>query len=139
MEFEINNLEELRQAAEQVLTFGSSSRVYLFYGEMGAGKTTLIKVICRQLGVDGSTSSPTFSIVNEYEGESGPIYHFDLYRLQKPEEAYDLGYEEYLWSGHYCFVEWPEKAESSWPPDAVYVHIHEINAGIRKVSLEKYS
>ncbi len=139
MEFEIDNLEGLDQAASQVLAFGGNSRVYLFYGEMGAGKTTLIKVLCQQLGVEGNTSSPTFAIVNEYQGNSGAIYHFDLYRLQKAEEAYDLGYEEYLWSGQYCFVEWPEKAENSWPADAVIVHIREADAGIRKITLEKYS
>src|SRR5690606_36136420 len=95
----------------------------LFYGPMGAGKTTLIKAICGQLEVTDATASPTFSIVNEYTTPRGPVYHFDFYRIKSEQEAFDLGYEEYFYSGNYCFVEWPEKIAGLLPPDAVSVRI----------------
>lgn len=100
------------------------NRVFCFYGEMGAGKTTFIKEICRALGVSDTTSSPTFAIVNEYltnDGES--IYHFDFYRIEKLEDAYEIGVEDYLYSGNYCFIEWAENIETLVQPDFVKVHI----------------
>lgn len=117
----VKDLSRLPAAAEQLLAEAGENRIFLFYAEMGAGKTTLIKTICKQLGVQENVSSPTFSIVNEYESPSGPIYHFDFYRLKHEQEAYDLGYEEYFYSGNYCFVEWPEKIENLLPEDAILI------------------
>src|SRR5690606_3148186 len=99
-------------------------RVWLFYGEMGSGKTTLIKALCAQLGVRDGMSSPTFSIVNEYLAADGrKVYHFDYYRIKSEAEAYDIGSEEYFYSGDMCFIEWPEKIPSLIPADRAEVHI----------------
>ena len=95
----------------------------LFSGEMGAGKTTLIKALCEHLGVKDEVSSPTFSLVNEYNSNVGTIYHFDLYRIQSEEELYDIGYEDYFFSGYLCLVEWPEMAETMLPEKHVLVNI----------------
>ena len=101
----------LNHVAHDIIEHLTDSKIILFYGEMGAGKTTLIKEICKQLGVTDTMSSPTFSIVNEYHTSSNKtIYHFDLYRIKNTEECLDLGMEEYLFSGNYCFIEWPEVA-----------------------------
>lgn len=116
MEIAVNNLQELDLAAEQILTRFPNDRVFLLYGDMGAGKTTLINALCRALDVSDITSSPTFSIVNEYNSVHGPIYHFDFYRLKNEEEALDMGYEEYFYADAYCFVEWPEKIANLLPP-----------------------
>jgi tRNA threonylcarbamoyladenosine biosynthesis protein TsaE len=101
-------LEDIRTISNQVLSAAGAQKIFLFHGEMGAGKTTLIKAICNALGTDENISSPTFSIVNEYLIPKGKIYHFDFYRLKNPTEALDMGYEEYFYSGEYCFIEWPE-------------------------------
>jgi tRNA threonylcarbamoyladenosine biosynthesis protein TsaE len=112
----INTLSELPSAAKQIIASLGSQKVVAFYGEMGSGKTTLIKAICEELGVSGNVSSPTFSIVNEYRSAKGEkIYHFDFYRLNSVGEAYDLGYEEYFYSKAYCFIEWPEKIAELMP------------------------
>lgn len=112
----LNNLSELPALAKQMLKSFGNQKVIAFYGEMGAGKTTVIKALCEELGVTDTVNSPTFSIVNEYRGAGGQkIYHFDFYRLKSPMEAYDLGYEEYLYSKAYCFIEWPEKLEELMP------------------------
>jgi tRNA threonylcarbamoyladenosine biosynthesis protein TsaE len=112
----LNNLFELPALAKQMLRSFGNQKVIAFYGEMGAGKTTIIKALCEELGVTDTVSSPTFSIVNEYRGAGGQkIYHFDFYRLKTPLEAYDMGYEEYLYSKAYCFIEWPEKLEELMP------------------------
>lgn len=112
----INNLSELPEAAKKLIKSFDGSRVVAFYGEMGSGKTTLIKAICEELGVKGNISSPTYSIVNEYMSAKGiKIYHFDFYRLKSVDEAYDLGYEDYFYSKAYCFVEWPEKIAELLP------------------------
>jgi tRNA threonylcarbamoyladenosine biosynthesis protein TsaE len=112
----LNDLSELPALAKKMLQSFSNQKVIAFYGEMGAGKTTIIKALCDELGVTDTVSSPTFSIVNEYRGARGQkIYHFDFYRLKSPLEAYDLGYEEYLYSKAYCFIEWPEKLEELMP------------------------
>ena len=104
------NLEELNSIAKQILDYTPSHKRFAFYGEMGVGKTTLIKALSLQLGVIGIVSSPTFSIVNEYQAdENTKIYHFDFYRIEDEEEVFDIGYEEYFFSNAYCFIEWPEK------------------------------
>lgn len=135
IEITVKNLSELPEAATQILEEAKGNRIFLFYANMGMGKTTLIKGICKQLGVDENVSSPTFSIVNEYEAEGKKIYHFDFYRLKEEQEAFDLGYEEYFYSGNYCFVEWPEKIENLLPEDAVSVYIKGNNEDERTISL----
>lgn len=135
----IESLETIRKTArefiETVIKQGRG-RVFLFYGSMGAGKTTFIRAICEELGVEESVNSPTFAIVNEYRtGEGDPIYHFDFYRINKEEEAYDFGYEDYFYSGDLCFVEWPEKIENLLPEDAVTVSITELPDGTREVAV----
>ncbi len=106
-------LEQLPEVAAELLQFASSQKIFCLHGEMGAGKTTFVKELSKTLGVSDEVQSPTFSIVNEYTAASGdPVFHFDFYRLKSLEEAYDIGYEDYVFSGHYCFIEWPEKVES---------------------------
>ena len=118
------SLSELKAAAAELLSACGGVNVWLFSGEMGAGKTTLIKAVCEALGVKGTMSSPTFSIVNEYDREGGgTVYHFDFYRLKNEQEAYDLGAEEYFDSGKYCFIEWPEKIPSLVPRQHVEIKI----------------
>ena len=110
MEIKINSLAEINMAAKQFIENMGESKVFAFYGKMGAGKTTFIKAICEELGVDDVITSPTFAIVNEYQssttGES--IFHFDFYRIKKLDEVYDMGYEDYFYGGSLCFLEWPE-------------------------------
>ncbi len=136
MEIKIDNLENIKAAAQQFVDNMGNNRVFAFYGKMGAGKTTFIKAICECLGVDDVITSPTFAIVNEYSSaESGQvIYHFDFYRIKKLEEVYDMGYEEYFDSGNPCFIEWPELIESLLPEDAVKVNIEEQEDGSRVVT-----
>ena len=101
--------EEIQQAAAQFVSAMGTSTVFAFYGKMGAGKTTFIKALCHELGVTDTVNSPTFAIVNEYEDATGnPVYHFDFYRIKKLSEAYDMGCDEYFYSGNPCFIEWPE-------------------------------
>ena len=120
----INNLSELPSAAKQLLQAYPDKKIFAFYGEMGAGKTTFIKAICETLGVSDSISSPTFSIVNEYQLAKGEkIFHFDFYRIKLLNEAYDMGYEDYFYAGAYCFIEWPEKIEELLPENYVKVAI----------------
>ena len=116
-------LPDIGSVAKSVID-EADSRILLFYGEMGSGKTTLIKEIAAQLGVKDLTNSPTFSLVNEYAtGEGGRMYHFDFYRIEREEEAYDIGLEEYLDSGDWCLIEWPEKVENLLPLDSVVIRI----------------
>lgn len=117
-------LQKLPQVAAELIERFSGHRLFAFYGQMGAGKTTLIQAICRHLGSSDHVTSPTFAIVNEYNSSAGfPIFHFDFYRIRKLEEVYDLGYEDYFFGGNYCLVEWPEKIESLLPDDMVTVMI----------------
>ncbi len=124
MKFLLNNLSDIESVAKKFVENMGSRRVFAFYGEMGAGKTTFIKAICNTLGVTETITSPTFAIVNEYAIEGGdPIFHFDFYRIKDIDEAYDFGYEDYFYSGHLCFIEWPQLVESLLPKDVVKVQI----------------
>lgn len=136
MEIKITSLETIEQAAKDFVNSMGDNTVFAFHGEMGAGKTTFIKAICEVLGVDDVINSPTFSIVNEYRADSGElIYHFDFYRINKEEEAFDFGYEDYFYSGAICFIEWPEKITSLLPHDTVNVNITEGEDGARTVQI----
>jgi len=116
------NLEQLNSIAKQILDYTSTHKKFAFYGEMGVGKTTLIKALSLQIGVTDVVSSPTFSIVNEYQAdEYTKIYHFDFYRIEDEKEAYDMGYEEYFFSNAYCFIEWPEKIPNLIEEDMVQI------------------
>ena len=137
MVIEVKNLEALAQAAQQVLNKYTQERIFLFYGQMGAGKTTFINELCQTLGVLDHTSSPTFSIVNEYDSTSGTIYHFDFYRLKNEVEALDMGYEEYFYSGAYCFVEWSEKIPNLIPDNHLKIYINTNEDLSRTIRVEK--
>ena len=135
---QISDLNAVRKSAGLLLNHFPDERVFALYGKMGAGKTTLIKAICRELGSKDNITSPTFALINEYTTFSGTlIYHFDFYRIKKLEEAYDLGYEDYIYSGNYCFIEWPEMIESLLPEGIVKVRITESEEGARLVEAEK--
>ena len=138
MEIKIISLDNIREAAKQFIAAMEDNTVFAFYGKMGAGKTTFIKAICEELGVTDVINSPTFAIVNEYRSdETGElIYHFDFYRIKKLDEVYDMGYEDYFYSGALCFIEWPELVEEVLPGDAVKVIIEEMEDGIRSIRLE---
>ena len=138
MEITIQNIEHISEAARQFVACIGSHTVFAFYGKMGAGKTTFIKAVCEELGVEDVITSPTFAIVNEYQMTSSPftIYHFDFYRIKKLEEVYDMGYEEYFYSGALCFIEWPELIEDLLPEDAVHVSIEEQADGSRTIKVE---
>lgn len=119
------SLEDLGAVATELIGLLKTQKVVLFFGHMGAGKTTFINTVCKTLKVVGETNSPTFSIVNEYQTEKDEvIYHFDFYRLKSEIEAYDLGYEDYLYSGNICLIEWPEKIANLLPEDAIEFHIN---------------
>lgn len=129
---EIKGVEEYPQAAIQFIRQMGNSRIFAFYGNMGAGKTTFIKSICEAMGVQDTINSPTFAIVNEYEdAETNTIYHFDFYRIKDIAEVYNMGYEEYLYSNAYCFIEWPELIEELLPEETVKVYIEEKENGTR--------
>ena len=118
------NLESIPSVAKQILEYASPHKKFVFYAKMGVGKTTLIKELSLQLGVTDVVSSPTFSIVNEYlTKQNGSIYHFDFYRLEKEQEAFDMGYEEYFFNNDYCFIEWPEKIPTLIEDDMVVIKI----------------
>lgn len=132
----IFSLEEINQTAQQIIS-KNPSKIILFNGAMGAGKTTLIKALAKNLGVSSATSSPTFSLVNEYEAQNGQlIYHFDVYRLKNEAEAYDMGIDEYLYSGEWCFIEWAEKIPSLIPQQHSVITIQTLPNGKRQVSLQ---
>ncbi|MGN7203587.1 tRNA (adenosine(37)-N6)-threonylcarbamoyltransferase complex ATPase subunit type 1 TsaE [Pedobacter sp. SAFR-022] len=137
MNIQINSQEDLKSAARQLLEFAAAEKIFLFEGDMGAGKTTFIKVICEALGVDDLVSSPTFSIVNEYLAKDGKIYHFDFYRIKDLQEAYDIGYEEYFYSGDRCLIEWPERIALLIPEHHVKVDIQVTGPEQRLISLSK--
>jgi tRNA threonylcarbamoyladenosine biosynthesis protein TsaE len=131
----VAGLNELDKAASTILNDIGEHRVVALFGKMGAGKTTLIKAFCNHLGVDDVVSSPTFALVNEYLAQSGePLFHFDFYRIESIEEVYDIGYEEYIYSGHFCFIEWPEMIMELLPESYVYLLIEETENGTRQIS-----
>lgn len=135
MELRIDNIDSIREAARQFVAATGENTVFAFYGKMGAGKTTFIKAVCEELGVEDVITSPTFAIVNEYRSDTTGelIYHFDFYRIKKIEEVYDMGYEDYFYSGALCFIEWPELIEELLPEEAVKVTIEEDADGSRIV------
>lgn len=135
----INTLEEIEAAARQFVEAMGDNTVFAFYGKMGAGKTTFIKEVCTLLGVTDNITSPTFAIVNEYRSDIAGelIYHFDFYRIKKLEEVYDLGYEDYFYSGALCFIEWPELIEELLPGNTVKVTIEEEADGARVLTLSE--
>ncbi len=155
MEIRINDLEHIHDAAREFIAQIGNHRVFAFYGKMGAGKTTFVKAVCEELGVDDVITSPTFAIVNEYSvtlhsslstlhsslssllSSLSTIYHFDFYRIKRLEEVYDMGYEDYFYSGALCFIEWPELIEELLPDDAVRVTIEELGDGSRRVKSEE--
>ena len=135
MEIKISNLDNIQEAASAFIQQIGDHKVFAFYGSMGAGKTTFVKAICESLGVDDVITSPTFAIINEYHANDRVIYHFDFYRIKKLEEVYDMGYEDYFYSGSLCFIEWPELIEELLPEEAVKVSIKENPDGSRTVTL----
>jgi tRNA threonylcarbamoyladenosine biosynthesis protein TsaE len=138
LQTQISNLSALGDSVKLLLDTFPEERVFAFYGGMGAGKTTFIKALCRELGSADYVTSPTFALINEYSTSNGSvIYHFDFYRIKKIEEAFDLGYEDYIYSGKYCFIEWPEMIESLLPEGIVEVRIREAEKGVRLVEAKK--
>ena len=126
---------ELRNVAHTILSDLPDQYIYAFNGKMGAGKTTLIKAFCEELGVEEVVTSPTFALVNEYNSkDNNPVYHFDFYRIKKIDEVFDIGYEEYFYSNNYCFVEWPELVLELLPESYVYILIEEDDSGNRIIS-----
>lgn len=138
MEIKINSLDQIHEVAKQFISEMGDNTVFAFYGKMGAGKTTFIKAVCEELGVTDVINSPTFAIVNEYRSETAGelIYHFDFYRIKKIEEVYDMGYEDYFYSGALCFIEWPELIEDLLPGNTVNVYIEEAEDGTRSVRFD---
>ncbi len=127
------SIEEIQQVAHKIVS-ENPHKVILFHGEMGAGKTTVIKALAKELGVTQATSSPTFSLVNEYSTENnGLVYHFDVYRLKNESEALDFGIDDYLYSGNWCFIEWPEKIPNLLPDEYSEIFISVIPDGKRKI------
>lgn len=132
MEIRINSLDTIHEAAKEFIKGMGDGKVFAFYGKMGAGKTTFIKALCEVLGVKDVITSPTFAIINEYtDGNDNPIYHFDFYRIKKLEEVYDMGYEDYFYSGNLCLLEWPELIEDVLPENVIKVTIEEQPDGSR--------
>ena len=133
MEITIHSKEEMSRVAAQLLEAAGGRRKFAFYGEIGAGKTTLIQSLCRLLEVEDYVTSPTFALVNVYESPEGPVYHLDLYRLKNVEEALNIGIEEYIADDAYCFIEWPELAEPLLPAEAVRIKITFLTESSRKI------
>ena len=138
MKIKIQSLEQIQEAARQFVEAMGDNTVFAFYGKMGAGKTTFIKAVCEVRGVEDVITSPTFAIVNEYRSDLAGelIYHFDFYRIKKLDEVYDMGYEDYFYSGALCFIEWPELIEELRPGNTIKVSIEENEAGEREITLE---
>lgn len=138
MEIKIQSLEHIHEAAREFIAAMGDNTVFALYGKMGAGKTTFIKALCQELGVGDVVTSPTFAVINEYRSDIAGelIYHFDFYRIKKLEEVYDMGYEDYFYSGALCFIEWPELVEELLPGNTIKVTIEELEDGSRKLTME---
>ncbi len=134
--FTIHSVAELKNVAKSLLKTKANDKIFAFYGEMGAGKTTFIKAVCEELKVERIVTSPTFSIVNEYQIQDGNrVFHFDFYRIENAQEAIQIGYFEYIESGYFCLMEWPEKIENLLPDNCVYVSIKsDHQSGSRTIS-----
>lgn len=133
----INSLNDIQNAARNIIKRFGKNKIIAFKGKMGAGKTTLIKAICKELSSEDIITSPTFSLVNEYNRHNGEkIYHFDFYRINSIEELYDFGYEEYIYSDNYCFIEWPEKIENHIPDNTTFIEITAISDSKRIVTIK---
>jgi tRNA threonylcarbamoyladenosine biosynthesis protein TsaE len=136
-ELRIENLEEINLVAKQFIELVGERRVFAMYGAMGVGKTTFVKAVCEELGVEDTINSPTFAIINEYHTPKDKIvYHFDFYRIEDVQEAYDFGYEDYFYSKAMCFIEWPERIESILPSDVINLNFFEEEDGSRIIQLE---
>lgn len=138
MEIKIQSLEHIHEAAREFIAAMGDNTVFALYGKMGAGKTTFVKALCQELGVEDVVTSPTFAVINEYRSDIAGelIYHFDFYRIKKLEEVYDMGYEDYFYSGALCFIEWPELVEELLPGNTIKVTIEELEDGSRKLTME---
>ena len=137
MEIKIQSLEHIHEAAREFIAAMGDNTVFALYGKMGAGKTTFIKALCQELGVEDVVTSPTFAVINEYRSDiAGELIHFDFYRIKKLEEVYDMGYEDYFYSGALCFIEWPELVEELLPGNTIKVTIEELEDGSRKLTME---
>ncbi|WP_061434788.1 tRNA (adenosine(37)-N6)-threonylcarbamoyltransferase complex ATPase subunit type 1 TsaE [Bacteroides intestinalis] len=138
MEIKIQSLEHIHEAAREFIAAMGDNTVFALYGKMGAGKTTFIKALCQELGVEDVVTSPTFAVINEYRSDIAGelIYHFDFYRIKKLEEVYDMGYEDYFYSGALCFIEWPELVEELLPGNTIKVTIEELEDSSRKLTME---
>ena len=134
MQIRVKSIDGIVEAAKAFVDAMGEKRVFAFYGKMGVGKTTFIKAVCEEMGVEDVINSPTFAIVNEYvDGRGEPVYHFDFYRIKKEQEVLDIGYEDYVYSGNVCFMEWPELIEGLLPADVVKVTIQEEEDGGRTI------
>ena len=132
----LKSLSDLNVVADKFLHLMRDKKVFAFFGAMGVGKTTFIKALCNELGVVEIVTSPTFALVNEYQTGSGEvIYHFDFYRIRKIEEVFDFGYEDYFFSGNYCFIEWPDKVAEILPKNIVFVQMVENKDGSRTINI----
>ena len=138
MEIKIQSLDHIHEAAREFIAAMGDNTVFALYGKMGAGKTTFVKALCQELGVEDVVTSPTFAVINEYRSDIAGelIYHFAFYRIKKLEEVYDMGYEDYFYSGALCFIEWPELVEELLPGNTVKVTIEELEDGSRKLTME---
>ncbi|MEM9983632.1 MAG: tRNA (adenosine(37)-N6)-threonylcarbamoyltransferase complex ATPase subunit type 1 TsaE [Bacteroidota bacterium] len=130
-----HHLNDLPDLAAQILGSCNRVRIFAFSGDLGAGKTTLVQHLCRKLGVKDKVTSPTFSLVNEYASPAGPVYHFDFYRIEDEEEAYDIGADEYFDSGYYCLIEWPERIPTLLPGESARLALSMGIDGTRQISL----
>jgi tRNA threonylcarbamoyladenosine biosynthesis protein TsaE len=138
MRIEIPSIDKIQEAARLFVSQMGDAKVFALYGQMGAGKTTFVKAVCRELGVEDVVTSPTFALVNEYTaGDGSPVFHFDFYRVKSLEEVYDMGFEDYLYGGALCLVEWPELVEELLPRDAVAVTIRTNADGSRSIAVER--
>lgn len=137
IKIEVNGLADLDDAAKRIIATAQDEHIFIFEGEMGAGKTSLIKALASTLGVREVVTSPTFSIVNEYNADGKIIYHFDFYRIKNLQEAYDIGYEEYFYSGNICIIEWPEKIAPLLPEHYLKIEILVQNENDRILSISK--